>query len=213
MAGGTISLIAREKGKYAMADHAGNNKNFDISDIPAAVNVTGDWRVDFPAGWGAPDQITIPELMSWTDSDQKGVKYFSGMATYNKKIDIPREYISDDLVVSLDLGKVREVVEIYVNGEEMGILWKPPYVIDITRVVKAGENTLTLEVANTWSNRLTGDGLLPESERYTKTNITGPDFLTRTLWKDATPAGIGSFGTGYHTIWKKNQDQLIIYIN
>jgi hypothetical protein len=72
--------------------------------------------------------------------------------------------------------------------------WTFPYRIDITQAVKPGENTLTLEVANTWSNRLTGDDMLPESERYTKTNITGPDYLTRTRWKDAPLLESGLMG-------------------
>ena len=159
MAGDAISLVAWNEGQYAFTDNTGNRNVFEIIDIPAPVNVTGDWQIDFPAGWGAPDQIIIPELMSWTDSDLEGVKYFSGIATYHKKFDIPGEYISDEMIISLNMGKVREVVEIYVNGEDMGILWKPPYQMDITRAIQAGENTLTLEVANTWSNRLTGDGL------------------------------------------------------
>jgi hypothetical protein len=66
--------------------------------------------------------------------------------------------------------------------------------MDITWAAKAGENTLTLEVANTWSNRLTGDGLLPEGERFTKTNITGPDLQKNTLWKDAPLLESGIMG-------------------
>ena len=132
--------------------------------------------------------------MSWSESDDEGVKYFSGIATYTKKFDIPGEYINDELIISIDLGKVREVVEIYLNGENMGILWKPPYKKDITVAAKAGENTLTLEVANTWSNRLTGDGMLPEGKRYTKTNITGPDLQKNTLWKDAPLLESGLMG-------------------
>ncbi|KPL14377.1 MAG: hypothetical protein AMS26_11000 [Bacteroides sp. SM23_62] len=192
--GNEISLIAWEKGQYALTDNTGNKNVVEVSDIPSPVNITGDWKIDFPPGWGAPDQIVIPELMSWTDSDHEGLKYFSGIATYNKKFDIPREYISDELIIFLNLGKVREVVEIYLNGEKMGILWKPPYQKDITWAAKAGENTLTLEVANTWSNRLTGDGLLPESERYTKTNITGPNFQNNILWKDAPLLESGLIG-------------------
>ena len=164
------------------------------ADPPIPIDITGAWEIDFPSGWGAPDQIVIPELMSWSDSDHEGVKYFSGIATYNKKFDIPGGNIDDGLIISIDLGKVREVVEIYLNGENMGILWKPPYQKDITRAVRAGENTLTLEVANTWSNRLTGDGLLPEGERYTKTNITGPDLQKNTLWKDAPLLESGLIG-------------------
>jgi hypothetical protein len=192
--GDKISLIADEAGRYTLVDNAGQEYAIRIGESPGRVNVTGDWQVDFPSGWGAPDHIVMPELISWTDSELEGVKYFSGIATYHKKLNIPRVYIDDELVLILDLGKVREVVEIYLNGESLGILWKPPYKMDITQAVKPGENTLTLEVANTWSNRLTGDGQLPESKRYTKTNITGPDYLTRTLWKDAPLLESGLMG-------------------
>ena len=192
--GNEISLVAREEGQYALTDNDGNRNVVAVGDIPAPIKITGDWQLDFPSGWGAPDHIVVPELMSWSDSDHEGVKYFSGIATYNKKFDIPGENIDDELIISLDLGKVREVVEIYLNGENMGILWKPPYKMDITWAAKAGENTLTLEVANTWSNRLTGDGLLPEGERFTKTNITGPDLQKNTLWKDAPLLESGIMG-------------------
>ena len=192
--GTDIRLVAREAGKYEFSDSEGNRNVIEVADIPEPVNITGDWQLDFPSGWGAPDNITIPELMSWSESENKGVKYFSGIATYTKKFDIPGEYINDELIISIDLGRVREVVEIYLNGENMGILWKPPYKKDITMAAKAGENTLTLEVANTWSNRLTGDGMLPEGKRYTKTNITGPDLQKNTLWKDAPLLESGLMG-------------------
>ena len=192
--GNEISLIAGKEGQYALTDNDGNRNVIETGDIPMPFNITGDWQLDFPSGWGAPDHIVIPELISWTDSDLEGVKYFSGIATYYKKFDIPRENIGEEMIILLDLGKVREIVEIYLNGEKMGILWKPPYQIDITRVAQAGENSLTLEIANTWSNRLTGDGLLPEGERYTKTNITGPNFQNNTLWKDAPLLESGLIG-------------------
>jgi hypothetical protein len=192
--GDDLCLIARETGNYTLTDPSGKEYSVRIVEGPDRMEVTGDWQIDFPAGWGAPDQIVMPELISWTDSEQDGVKYFSGIATYHKKMNIPRVYMNDELILYVDLGKVREVVEIYLNGESLGILWKPPYRIDITQAVKPGENTLTLEVANTWSNRLTGDDMLPESERYTKTNITGPDYLTRTRWKDAPLLESGVLG-------------------
>lgn len=194
MAGDKTNLVMGEEGQYVLTDNAGHKKTFVLSDMPAPVDITGEWQINFPAGWGAPDQIIIPELMSWTDAELEGVKYFSGIATYHKKFDIPLESISEDLTIILDLGKVKEVADIYLNGEHLGILWKPPYQMDITKVARAGENSLTLEVANTWSNRLTGDGLLPENERYTKTNISGPNYLESTLWKDAPLLESGLMG-------------------
>ncbi len=204
VAGGEMHLVAGKEGLYTFTDNTGRKSQVRISGLPPAVSITGDWQIDFPSGWGAPDHIVIPELMSWTDSEHEGVKYFSGIATYHKKFDIPPEYMSDTLNVILDLGEVREVVEIYLNGEQMGILWKPPYEKDVTMAARAGENTLTLEVANTWSNRLTGDGLLPEGEGYTKTNITGPNFQTNTVWKDAPLLESGIMGPASIKFARKN---------
>jgi hypothetical protein len=193
-AGEGVSMLATEAGQYILKDRDGGTHVAEIKGFPPPLEITGEWVIDFPSGWGAPDQIVIPELISWTDSKIDGVKYFSGMATYQKTFTLPEEYLDEELIVYLDLGKVREVVEIYLNGEPLGILWKPPYQMDITRFLRTGENSLTLEVANTWSNRLTGDGLLPEGERYTKTNITGPDYQTSTLWKDAPLLESGVMG-------------------
>ncbi len=97
--GDEMSLIAGNEGRYALEDNAGNKNVFEIRDIPAPVNVTGEWQIDFPAGWGAPDHIVIPELMSWTDSDQEGVKYFSGIASYHKKFDIPGENLGQEMII------------------------------------------------------------------------------------------------------------------
>lgn len=189
-----INLIAWKEGLYTLTDNENRKNTFEVKDIPSSINITGPWEINFPPGWGAPDQIEIPELMSWTDSDHTGIRYFSGIATYHKKFNIPEEYINEEILLILDLGRIKEVADIYLNGENLGILWKPPYQINITAAVKPGENHLVVEVANTWSNRLTGDGKLPEDERYTKTNITGPNYLENILWKDAPLLESGLIG-------------------
>jgi len=189
-----INLIAWKEGSYTLKDEAGQEKTYEISNIPSSMDITGPWEIAFPSGRGAPDQIEIPELISWIDSEDPGIKYFSGIATYSKKINIPDDMISGDVVIWLNLGAVKEVADIYLNEENLGIVWKPPYQIDITGAVKPGENHLVVEVANTWSNRLTGDGKLPEGERITKTNITGPNYQENTLWKDAPLLESGLIG-------------------
>jgi len=188
------SGIVSEKGQYTFTDANGKSKVLEVGDIPASYEITGPWSIDFPPDWGAPDQAIFPELISWTDSDQEGIRYFSGIATYNKEFEIPREHIDEDLLVILDLGKVREVAEVYLNGEKLRILWKAPYQLDVSRAIKPGINSLRMEVANTWSNRLTGDGRNPEGKQYTKTNITGPNFLDNMLWKDAPLLESGLMG-------------------
>lgn len=70
----------------------------------------------------------------------------------------------------MDLGDVRELAEIFVNGESVGILWKPPFLADITTFVKPGNNELKIEVMNLWINRLAGDKNLPKDKGFTSTN-------------------------------------------
>lgn len=120
-------------------------------------NVSGPWRVGFQAGRGAPKLAEFHDLSDWSDSSELGIKYFSGVATYTKKIDIPASALAQGARIELDLGKVHEIAEVSVNGKTEGTAWKPPYRVDITDAVKAGENTLSIKVVNLWPNRLIGD--------------------------------------------------------
>lgn len=132
--------------------------------------LSGPWKVTFPEGWGAPSEITLDKLISWTDSDIDGVKYFSGTATYNKTVNINAELLDEGRRVSIDLGDVRDVAEVYLNGQSAGILWKKPYSLDITDLIRPGENQLKIEIVNMWVNRLTGDMLSDPEDRYCRTN-------------------------------------------
>lgn len=189
-----MSSIVDQEGQYTFTLDNGEKEVLHVENIPPPFEIAGSWSINFPPGWGAPDQATFPELISWTDSDQEGIRYFSGIATYNKEFDMPMDSIGTDLIILLDLGSVRGVAEVYLNGENLQILWKPPYQVDISRAIKPGKNSLSIEVANTWSNRLTGDGMNPEGKQYTKTNISGPNFLEKLLWKDAPLLESGLMG-------------------
>ena len=72
----------------------------------------------------------------------------------------------------LDLGDVRELAEVFVNGKSAGVLWKTPFRADITALVKPGVNKLKIEVMNLWINRLSGDMKLPVEKRFCRTNMT-----------------------------------------
>jgi hypothetical protein len=120
-------------------------------------NVSGPWQVEFQAGRGAPKSAEFSELSDWSNNSNPGIKYFSGVATYTKKIDVPASALTSGARIELDLGKVHELAEVAVNGKTEGIAWKPPYRVDITEAVKIGENTLSIKVVNLWPNRLIGD--------------------------------------------------------
>ena len=167
-----IELRVFEGGTYLLKPARGSEIRAEVKKVPAAVEITGPWDVQFAKGWGAPESKIFAKLISWTDDPDDGVKYYSGIAAYHKEFDLSTDQLSDDKRVFLDLGRLHFVAEVHLNGRSLGILWKPPYRVDITQAAKPGRNKLVVEVANTWSNRLVGDTNLAEDQRYCKTNMT-----------------------------------------
>ncbi|MFI5123675.1 MAG: glycosyl hydrolase [Chitinophagales bacterium] len=134
-------------------------------------NIEGSWNLSFPGGWGAPETAIFPKLISWTKSENEGIRYFSGIVTYSKIFDFANDIpkVSGSSLY-LDLGDLSEVAEVWLNHRRLGITWTKPHRFDISGIIQNGKNSLEIKVANTWSNRLTGDALT--GEKYTKTNIS-----------------------------------------
>lgn len=154
--------------------------------------VEGKWTLAFPEGI----EIVSDTLFSWPLSDNPKVKYFSGTATYSVSLTVKPESIptgADRLILSL--GDVRELACVRVNGKGIGLLWKAPYECDITDAVKAGENTLEIEVTNLWPNRMIGDELEPDDLEWSDpfafsptTEQVGRFLLSNPDWlRDGTP--------------------------
>jgi hypothetical protein len=131
----------------------------------------GAWDVSFQPDRGAPATITLGSLNSWSESSDAGVKYFSGTATYAKTFQASSEWLTraTGLRIWLDLGSVKNLAEVIVNGKSMGIVWKSPFQVDIKEALKAGPNTLEVKVTNLWVNRLIGDAQLDAAKKYTYT--------------------------------------------
>ena len=160
-----------QNGEYLLTTKNGKQKEMTVSNIPDPELIQGTWQVAFDPGWGAPEEAVFSQLISWTEHEDEGIKYYSGKGTYRKTIIVDDERIDEQQKVYLDLGEVRELAEVYINGQSAGVIWKPPFRTEITGLVKAGENELEIEVMNLWINRLTGDKGLSEDEKFTKTNI------------------------------------------
>lgn len=159
--------------------------------------IEGAWEVFFPEGWGAPGKAVFPELQSWTESTVEGIRYFSGTARYEKQFVQPMH--PNDHPKSrtyLDLGDLSHVAEVWLNDKPLGITWAKPYRFDVTEHLVPGINTVKVEVANTWSNRITGDAIT--GEKYTQTHVTGTDIKginhSRVPWKDVPLIPSGLFG-------------------
>ena len=125
----------------------------------------------FSTGWGAPDSSVFENLISWTESKDPGIKYFSGTATYSTTFEIQKNLIRKEIAIFLDLGEIKDVAEVTLNQKYLGVLWKPPFKLDVTSAIKPGRNQLIVEVTNLWPNRIIGDQFLPTEKRFTFTNI------------------------------------------
>jgi hypothetical protein len=167
---GKLSLIAAKAGRYSVKTASGAEKTAVIENLPEPAEITGSWELTFPAGRGAPEKATFDQLVSWPECTEKGIKYFSGTATYHKKITIPQSALAANRTLLLDLGKVKEIAEVRLNGQKCGIAWKSPFRVDITKAAKAGDNELEVEVTNLWPNRLIGDEQEPEDVEWNSKN-------------------------------------------
>ncbi len=140
-------------------------------DAPApgqAVTVDGPWRVEFAPDLGGPGETVFEGLIDWTAHQEFGIRHYSGIATYSGAFALSAPD-ADSRELVLDLGTVRCMARVRLNGRDLGVLWCAPWQVNIAGAAQAGENTLEIEVANLWPNRLTGDQALPESERVTWT--------------------------------------------
>ncbi|PXA04386.1 hypothetical protein DDZ13_07590 [Coraliomargarita sinensis] len=160
-----------QAGSYAFRTSHGRNGRWEVETDPQVQTIDGPWQLRFPLNRGAPDAVKLPQLVDWTRHPEAGVKYFSGTATYEKSFDLAQTP-DDGTPLILDLGKVKEVAVVRVNGKEAGTLWKEPYRIDIAELVRGGQNKLEVKVTNVWNNRLVGDTRSAGKKKITKTNIS-----------------------------------------
>lgn len=130
--------------------------------------IQGGWVVFFPENWGAPSQVAMPELKSWTEQPDEGVQFFSGTVTYRKELELKKTQLAPNTSLWLDLGEVKDIAEVVVNGTVMDTLWKAPYRVDISKAAKVGKNKLEIRVTNQWDNRIAGDAKLPAEKKLLK---------------------------------------------
>ncbi len=132
------------------------------------ITIKGPWEVSFQPGMGAPEKIIMDSLASWTENSDAGVKYFSGTGTYRISLNADSTWFDGNPKLWLDMGSVKNLAEVTVNGKYLGIVWKRPFRVDITDALKPGENALEIKVTNLWVNRLIGDQQ-PGAKKYTYT--------------------------------------------
>ncbi|HVT88622.1 MAG TPA: glycosyl hydrolase [Tepidisphaeraceae bacterium] len=119
----------------------------------------------------------LAKLGSW--SDEEANKNFSGVATYEKKFDVPADMVKPGVTLTLSFGEakveaaasgrggrfhaeidapIRDGAVVYLNGHPVGSVWVPPYSIDVSKELKPGTNDLRVEVGNTAINSMAKTG-------------------------------------------------------
>ncbi|MEI6644439.1 MAG: glycosyl hydrolase [bacterium] len=206
-AAGRLLLQTATRGKYELTFNDGRKQVVDVSSAPEPVTVDGPWPLEFPAGWGAPEKVTLEKLISWPEHPDSGVRYFSGTAVYRKDFVYSDKSKSNNPKpkIELDLGRVEVIAEVWLNGKSLGTLWKPPFRMDVTDVIQSGTNALEVKVTNLWPNRLIGD------EQYPDDCTTNGTWITRGIpaWPEWLQKGLPrpeprrlTFTTFKH--WKKD---------
>ena len=183
---------------------AGKVWQVKATDLPAPASVSGAWDLRFPPNWGAPASVTLDKLISWTDHPDSGVRYFSGTATYEKDIEISADRLQAGRELWLDLGAVKNFATVSLNGQNLGVLWKPPFRVNVTAAAKPGSNRLQVKVTNLWPNRLIGDEQLPPDREWNGKELKAwPQWL---LDGKPSPTGRFTFTTWHH--WTKDSPLL-----
>ncbi|MHB8901556.1 MAG: glycosyl hydrolase [Thermoguttaceae bacterium] len=137
--------------------------------------IAGPWQVQFDPQWFYPDngtggKLQFDTLQDWTTRPEDAVRYYSGIATYRNRFEMPALPAAGPLF--LDLGRVSSIARVRLNGRDLGVAWTAPWRVEIPAgLLRSGSNHLEIEVANLWPNRLAGDGKLPPPQRRTRTNV------------------------------------------
>ena len=167
------------------------------------------WTLSFMPGRDVPDQIQLDEIGLWTEHSDPAIVHYSGTASYHTQFTLPENWERDASIrQTLDLGKVAPMARVHLNGEALGLLWKPPFSVDITDVLKSGVNRLELEVTNLWSNRMIAERDFPDGfpgrenqkEFTAQSSIPTRRFEQRTLQESGIAGPVQILNQTFHVL-------------
>ena len=194
---GKYCIDFHESGKYELEFASRKKRTVKVS-LPEPLNLDSDWDVAFPH-----KTVRFNKLISWCESEDDSIKFFSGAATYTKTFTVPKYFLKKGTRIILDLGQVEIIAQIELNGVSLGNFWKVDKSIDITDYLKKGDNHLQISVTNLWANRLIGDAHLPASDERNENGSlrAWPQWL---LDENPDPNGRSTFAMW--NLWRANDD-------
>ncbi|MCX6968376.1 MAG: glycosyl hydrolase [Verrucomicrobia bacterium] len=164
------------------AQMKGGGSNFP--QLQTVGSIDTPWTVTFDPRLGGPASVVFAQLEDWTKRSEPGIKNYSGPAIYHNVFDLPAE--AKGHPVLLDLGSVRSLAQVRLNGKDLGVIWCKPWSVDIGSAVQEKNNKLEIEVVNTWINRLLADEKIPAAQRIT--------WVASPAIRAQTPLPAGLFG-------------------
>ena len=187
-ADGRVTATLWDQGAYLVRFSDGRTNTVQIPDLPAPRALVGPWEVHFPPGMGVPAVVRFTQLVSWPEHPDRRIRSFSGTATYLG------EFSGADRSgrLLLDLGQVEGIAEVRVNDRDFGVLWKPPFRLDISDVPLRETNSVQVKVTNVWLNRLL-TARPPRTSAITGDNAFQPWLaanVTAQLGPDPIPSGL-----------------------
>lgn len=162
--GSAFILIRRETEPTRSADEVVSPS--DRATDARLLAVEGPWQVGFESVGGLRWQVPFTRLSDWSQDESAQIRFFAGTAEYQTTFALPADWATDGKSVQLDLGRVEVSAEVSLNGHALGVVWCAPYVLDVTRWLRPGVNTLSVRVTNLWTNRLIGDNKVPRNDGY-----------------------------------------------
>ena len=168
-------------------DEKSSGVNFP--ELKAITEITDPWIVTFDSASRGPHRpVVFNKLSDWTLNSNDSIRYYSGTALYKSDFILGKLYPDGNLY--LDIGPVNGMAKVKINGNDAGGLWTYPWRVDISTLVKEGENRIEVEIVNTWVNRLIGDSKLPVNKRRTWcfVNPFNPESPARSFRNDWTCA-------------------------
>jgi len=159
-------MVVSKNGNYSSVVSGIQNWVVEVKDIPQPILLNGSWKVSFNKESGYEGEETFASLTDWKDHARDGIKYYSGTAVYTKSFVVSKNLKRAERKFELDLGKVCIAAKVILNGKDLGVVWMPPYKLDITDALVVGSNELQIEVTNLWTNRLIGEERFPDTSGF-----------------------------------------------
>ena len=150
-----------------------NTQSGERKRLSATIDLGSGWTVTFPR---LSRTIQMQQLRSWSEDEE--TRFYSGEAVYENDFTASSNWLG--IRAFLDFGPgatveppanglshfrallegpVREVAQVFINGEDAGWIWKPPYQVDVTPSIRVGQNHVKIIVYNLAINALAGRAL------------------------------------------------------